>query len=753
MNLVEPQPPPAEQRRDLLTQAVELTAHVATSWFGLATAYFAALAGAVVAYQKLEEPLKGTPSWVRPVLAVAPLLLVLSLHGLPTVIGQRRRRRLTELSGDLKSGYFQLAPREEPDGFARADNKHEEILHWLAARRSPILYLTGKSGSGKSSLLAAWVVPKLSQQHPSVQVVKLRGYQDPMLALKGDLENPGVIWQRPPAHVADVRELLERACKQISPRRLLLVFDQFEEFLLLHDQAQRDRFECLLASFVSDPIEALTVLLVLRSDYIGLLEKLSLPKLAQETNWREVPSFTESAARRFLLGSGIQISDELLRGVLREAGDVEQTKGLIRPVTINLCGLVLGRFANGLPRGFRSGTLIRGFLEEALSLPEIREVTPKIVPHMITDNLTKRPQTVTELAHATGFGEAAVRGCFRTLGQTERGIVRALDPDQETWEISHDFLVPLLDSIIARWSVSFWRRVRPWVPWIAAATLGLVLVALSISPPDPLARLVALGWGLQRTETGDLELMFDHENPPFRESLDSLRRVGPLWMKVTSLNGIQVLRELRSLTELDIRGTKVTDLAPLRELRSLTVLDLTGTKVTDLAPLCELRSLTKLDISGTNVTDLAPLRELRSLTELDIPGTEVTDLAPLRELKSLTKLNISGTNVTDLAPLRQLRSLTVLDLIGTKVTDLAPLRELKSLTVLDLTGTNVTNLAPLRELKSLTTLNISGTKVTDLAPLRQLRSLTNIDIRNTNVTYSGIPDELKLRVRGWSPRH
>jgi len=59
-------------------------------------------------------------------------------------------------------------------------------------------------------------------------------------------------------------------------------------------------------------------------------------------SWKEVPPFSEIAAREFLRGSGLQVSDDLLNGVLREAAEIEQTKGLIRPVTINLCGRECG---------------------------------------------------------------------------------------------------------------------------------------------------------------------------------------------------------------------------------------------------------------------------------------------------------------------------------------------------------------------------------------------------------------------------
>jgi hypothetical protein len=202
-------------------------------------------------YQKLE----GTPGWVRSLVALGPLAVVLFGHTIPVLIDQRRRRRLKEVSGELKPGYFRLSPREDEEGFTRADNKHEEILRWLKERRAPVLYLTGQSGSGKSSLLSAWVIPRLSKEDPPVKVIPLRGYQDPASILISKLREPGLIWKRPP-EIADARQLLERALRQIRPERVLVVFDQFEEFVILHDELQRQSLNSFSPRWWTTPLTA-----------------------------------------------------------------------------------------------------------------------------------------------------------------------------------------------------------------------------------------------------------------------------------------------------------------------------------------------------------------------------------------------------------------------------------------------------------------------------------------------------------------
>src|SRR5271157_2029612 len=585
-----------------LGRAIERTLGLAKSWVGLLTAYVVAVTAAVYAFQKFAEPLKGSSFWILVSLLAAPLVLALLFHAIPELVDRRRRKRLAEITGHLQAGYFQLAPREDEASFTRADGKHEELLRWLEQRTSPILYLTGLSGSGKSSLLAAWVLPRLERK--DTVVIRLRGYQDPIAVLEQELLRPGVIWQRPTAEAGGARPLLERACRNIRPRRLLVVLDQFEEFVILQDPDKQQRFGQLMSALGQQPIAGLTFLFVFRNEYTGLIEKLALPPLNQNTNWKEVPPFTESAARDFVQASGLQVSDELLRDVLREAAEIEQTRGIIRPVTINLCGLVLGRFATGLPRGFRPGELVRGFLRESVLLPPIRDIAPVLVPHLITGYVTKRPRTVSELAADTSSDPAAVRGCLRTLGQSDRAIVRPLDEEQQTWEISHDFLVPLLDSIVGRWRMPLRRRLRSWLPWIAATAMVAVVVVAAIWRRDPILELEDLGWKVHKKDKA-LELEF--EGLPPRESLRALQRTSqPLHVKINRVDNITSISDwsvLKNLTTLDLRNTQVSDVSPLKGLKNLTTLDLSGpgppnprSRLSDVSPLKELKNLTELDL-------------------------------------------------------------------------------------------------------------------------------------------------------------
>lgn len=525
----------------------DFTIRLATSWVSLFTAYVVALILALTKFRELTTGLQevGIPRWLGIALIAAFPLLAFICSTIPTFIEQRRIKRYSEIKGTIQTGYFTLRPRENEEGFGRADNAHQEILRWIENTQEPVLYLTGASGTGKSSLLSAWVIPKLIRgKHV---VIPLRGYEEDLLArLKDKLLQPGLIWDKTPSKAEDLRSLLNRATQRLGERRLFIVVDQFEEFLILTDQDRQRAFQKFLSE---QPIDGLTFLLVFRHEYEGLIQDQPWPKLQLDTNRKVISPFTESAAQEFLLKSGLTVNPDLMRAVLREAAENEQTVGLIRPITINLCGLVLGRFSSGLPRRFRGG-LIRGFLRESLSLPEVRDVAGKLIPQLISDNVTKRPRAFADLTQATLLAPSALRACLRRLGESDRAIVRPLDQQQETWEISHDFLVPLLDSIVARRTISLWRRFRPWLPWTATAVMGIAAVALPwMTSQNPRAVLTTQGWTVGENR-GILEVRREDPIPP--GSISTLRRLSPPFL-------------------LRLSGPAVTDVSALRELKNLSI--------------------------------------------------------------------------------------------------------------------------------------------------------------------------------------
>lgn len=715
----------APQRRDYLDATVRL----ATSWVGLFAAYAVAVVLLLNNYTQVTEGLKaaGLPLWGGIALLCAFPLAALVFSTLPTWLDQRRITRYAELTGPLEKGYFSLRPREQDDetGFDRADQAHQDILRWLEKRVDPVLYLTGASGTGKSSLLVAWVLPKLKRSNHVV--VQLRGYEQDLFArLRNKLLEPGGVWEKPPSPSDNVHALLVRAAQRLGTRRLFIVIDQFEEFLILRDANEQEAFRRFLAG---SAIDGVTFLLVYRPEYERLIQDDGWPPFLLETR-KVVPPFTENSAHDFLRRSGQTIAPTLLRAVLREAADLDQTPGLIRPITLNMCGLVLGRFSGGLPRRFRGG-LIRGFLRESMMLPEVRDVAEHLLPALITDNVTKHPRRIHELAAEIRLPVTVVRVALRRLGESDRGIVRALDAQEETWEISHDFLVPLLDAIVARGLRPLWRRIRPWLPWTSVAAIA-VTAGLTVLGQDPIGLLLEQGWQIE--DAGGV-LTVSRSNPIDERDTHILLQVTTpikVVLRGKAVLDLPALKRLTNLTQLDLHTPySRTDLSALKEFTNLSRLTLDG--VTDLSALKGLTNLTQLKLSDSYLTDVSALKGLTNLTQLDLSLTRVTDVSALKALTNLTQLDLSTNLVRDVSALKRLTNLTELDLRVTGVTDVSALKELTNLKRLDLGYTGVTDVSALGGLKNLTRLDLTSTRVTDVSALGGLRNLTHLRLWDTRV--------------------
>jgi formylglycine-generating enzyme required for sulfatase activity len=131
----------------------------------------------------------------------------------------------------------------------------------------------GPSGSGKSSLVFAGLVPELHRRWPNEWLVRtVRPGADPLRALRSALEcapddtHP----QRDPASA--VAALLDR---HPPARRLLLVIDQFEEALSQALAPDREAFVAIMATLRG--VQASVAVLTLRADFY--------PELMQSDLW------------------------------------------------------------------------------------------------------------------------------------------------------------------------------------------------------------------------------------------------------------------------------------------------------------------------------------------------------------------------------------------------------------------------------------------------------------------------------------
>ncbi|MHC4693075.1 MAG: hypothetical protein ACYS67_10070, partial [Planctomycetota bacterium] len=125
------------------------------------TTYLGVAAGVVAAWKEYVAP-KGQGAditiWALAAVLALPLLFAFLFNLLPSL--RRRRERSLRPTGAAGAGYFTTAPRED-DPYQFFAKGYEQFLEWARSPRAPLLHLTGLSGSGKSSLIGAYLKPRL----------------------------------------------------------------------------------------------------------------------------------------------------------------------------------------------------------------------------------------------------------------------------------------------------------------------------------------------------------------------------------------------------------------------------------------------------------------------------------------------------------------------------------------------------------------------------------------------------------------
>ena len=272
-----------------------------------------------------DQPLLIDPDG-RPLLALAPVALVLqpspqSAREVFLLDGARRRRAVyvaipsmaVHYDADAWRALDQRLAADEPQeegeqserassrpyrGLASFESRHAELffgrdreIETLSnrIRQNGMVTVTGASGSGKTSLLHAGVLPTLA----GFEIVVMRPGGAPMDALQqrmatllaGSAETPNEpasdepLADEPLAFMRRSDGSLAELCRA-RRMRLLVCVDQAEElFTLCRDDAQRSQFAGLLArSTAADADGPVRVVLSIRGDFFAHLA--ALPELA-----------------------------------------------------------------------------------------------------------------------------------------------------------------------------------------------------------------------------------------------------------------------------------------------------------------------------------------------------------------------------------------------------------------------------------------------------------------------------------------
>jgi len=570
---------------------------------------------------------------------------------------ERKRHRLNEegVRGRLKDPtYFRLSPYEADDKerFTRPDGAVKSAHKWIVDSNIPLLYLSGQSGVGKSSLLNAAIAPALANS--GWVVVSVRPHDDPFDAISVGLLKPSAVWQKPPSgNVGDPRDLLERAADRIQKqeKRLLLIIDQFEETLILCNGTVRAELARFLVDLVQRPIDGVVVVLALRAEYLNDLADLGLPAPSYGRNAFEVRPFTRAAAQAFIEASKLDPGAGLLDKVLQEAAEIEDMPDKVRPIVLNMFGLVIASFKGSLPKGVEPGRLLSGYVERSLNNPAVRGVAVEILRPLVTDVATKRALPIDRIAEAARVPRMIARGCLIALAND--GLVRPLDKGGDRWEVAHDFVGRLLQPIVRNWRKSAWESARAWLApaalsvWLVAA-VATIFVFPSLHDDFILRDLRTVGL-VPGAPNDQGSATFSQNGRPIEDQPKFWRvasRVGDLGYPVAGLL---------------INNPDLTTLDGMPALPALTDLDLSRAGLTSLQGMPALPALTDLDLSSTGLTSLQGMPALPELKLIDITELKLDGFDQLKSSPKLEKILVRRGQIDRSAVPEELRGLVVID--------------------------------------------------------------------------------------------
>lgn len=250
---------------------------------------------------------------------------------------QNQTPQRKHIEGEPYPGLRAFRP-EESDRFFGRDVEIEDLIERLLARNDRFIAVIGPSGSGKSSLVYAGLIPALSQSHAggmrwhSVSFSPRELGDDPFLPLAAALNKafPGCGWRVPdlsqrlcndPANIAMIAE--EALQPQGANAQLLLFADQFEElFAAKVDTVVRDVFFRLLAVAAASP--RLRVVLAMRSDFYSQWPQDEVSAALLRSGHYSVGTPGAAALEKMIVepakAAGLTIAPKLVQRILNDTG-------------------------------------------------------------------------------------------------------------------------------------------------------------------------------------------------------------------------------------------------------------------------------------------------------------------------------------------------------------------------------------------------------------------------------------------------
>jgi WD40 repeat protein/energy-coupling factor transporter ATP-binding protein EcfA2 len=388
---------------------------------------------------------------------------------------------------EILNPYPGLRPFEADEShlFFGRERHIAEVLRKLDARR--FVSVVGNSGSGKSSLVKAGILPALEEQNGEWLLCTTRPGDDPIASILQSLLDDGILDSKGLEKEGGIEILrksdlgLIQVLRHSIPekKKLLILVDQFEElfrFAKIHYQEHFEtatHFVQLLLKASAQVDIPIYVMMTLRSDFLGDCEQfMGLPEAINDGQFL-VPRMNRSDLQQCLVGPmrliDGKISPRLVQKLLDEIGNNPDQLPILQHVLMRTFEVWKSENTPELPLDIahyeQTGGMkmaMSNHAEEAFS--ELKNKEQRVVAEGLFKTITtqgadnrgvRRPTKLSDIAQIVGTSNKALIEVVEIFRRSDRGFIMppASVPLSEAsiLDISHESLMRV------------WDRLKLWV--------------------------------------------------------------------------------------------------------------------------------------------------------------------------------------------------------------------------------------------------------------------------------------------------
>jgi hypothetical protein len=369
--------------------------------------------------------------------------LVTAQHGQPSLPIPERPYKLLDSYGAKDEAIF----------FGREweTTRFTSMIH---AHRLALLY--GASGTGKTSLLQAGVLPRLERADPPYETITVRALDDPALVIrrtcqrrlpKGNLPQDG-----------SLLELLTAVCDEVG-RHVVIILDQFEEFFVRFSPQHRAAFIEDLGMLYDAQDVPVKIVFSLREDWLASMSEIEsrIPEVFRSK--MRLQPLSRAQAREAITKPVAQLEmryePQLVERLLDDLADEKPFEGAanesaaVMPPHLQLvCDALFdraradGRDTIGMADyEFMGGArdILARYIDDALQEhpSEERDVAKRVLVSLVTSQDTKNAADQNAIAAEVGVEQEVVERVLVRL-VSQRLVRRTVD--DRGYELAHDIL-------------------------------------------------------------------------------------------------------------------------------------------------------------------------------------------------------------------------------------------------------------------------------------------------------------------------